>query len=112
MLKKLLKVLRRDVPTLFPVRVRVSDRLDSGCLGVCHFRTPKEGNPYFSIILRPRMGRNLLEYVLLEEWAHAVGWTDATEDHGPEFGLAYARCRLAIEAAEKKKELPSNLGVE
>lgn len=37
-------------------------------------------------------------YTLVHEWAHALSWSDdpLVENHGAEWGVAYARCYQAI----------------
>lgn len=56
----------------------------------------------FVIVLDARMSLDASILVLLHEWAHCIAWTtgDFTRDHGPEWGIAYARCYCAALGVE------------
>lgn len=102
MIRRMLAVLRKEVPTVWPVKVRMRADLGKGMCGVCSLVTPRRGSPYFSIILHSGLNRLplfVLRFVLAHEYAHAFAWTEAhpnVNDHDPEFGLAYSRCYRAL----------------
>jgi len=76
--------LRRNHPTRYPVTVRSVNIIDQA---ECTLRTRR-----FWIIVDSDRCMALRIDSLLHEWAHALTWwgTDA-DDHGPEWGLTYAR---------------------
>lgn len=90
-LRETLKLLRETEPALVPVRVR--RRPLKTCWGQCTL-VCKGGRPfYFTISIDSRIPEPLIVETLIHEWAHAVAWQEgrAVDDHGPEWGVAYAR---------------------
>jgi Zn-dependent peptidase ImmA (M78 family) len=87
------KTLRKEVPPAFPVRIKQTVIKDPREFGDCSF-SEKAKKPYFLIHLRKGMSPDLVLFVLTHEWAHAVAWSQLhyIDDHGPEWGVAYARC--------------------
>lgn len=68
--------------------------LSKDLFGDCHLVTPREGRPYFQVrlnLLHPQW----MEETLAHEWAHALAWYSGEQDHGPEWGVALARCYCA-----------------
>ena len=82
--RKLLNWLRREHPLSKRVRVRQKHLKDQGdCDYVNHC---------FVINIESRQCYNLRMDALLHEWAHASTWFGNDDDeHGSEWGLAYAR---------------------
>ncbi len=81
--RKVLNWLRREFP-LRKVRVR---RMDIQHQGECDLL-----NSRFEIIIQKKQCFNLRLDALLHEWAHALTWHgNDSDDHGSEWGLAYAR---------------------
>lgn len=87
--KEVVKVLRREIPPAFPIRViRTRLKEDAGdCL-------LKDGR--FIIRIDTRLGQDAAVLILLHEWAHALawdapGWLPGEEDHHPAWGMAYSR---------------------
>ena len=89
----LVRELRRRAPPLLPVRVYLRDA-DPEYLGTTQL-VRVDGKPsHFIIVLHRMPGWSYLRTFLLHEWAHAVAWHeghDTVHDHGPEWGIAYAR---------------------
>jgi len=85
--RALLRRLREEAPPLLPVQVR--RLLVADAQAECALR-----NGYFYIQIDPRLSWESTVDALLHEWAHALAWQEGpyVEDHGPEWGLAYARC--------------------
>jgi len=94
-LRRDLAVLRKRVPPMWPVVVR--RRALKKRWGSCSFH--RESTPHFAISLDPTLEGDFLRWTLLHEWSHALSWTSehpSVADHGPEFGLAYARVYSAL----------------
>jgi hypothetical protein len=81
--RKTLSWLRREHPLGKKVRVRQIDMKDQGETSYVNHR--------FEITILKKQCLNLRMDTLLHEWAHALTWwgNDADE-HGSEWGLAYA----------------------
>lgn len=92
-MREVLRDLRTLEPTIVPVRVRRL-KLDD-CWGYCTlYRDSETGKPlYFLIAIDNRIPAPLVAETLVHEWAHAVAWQEgkAVDDHGPEWGVTYAR---------------------
>lgn len=104
-LRDVMRVLRREVPTLFPVRVRTRPDCADDQFAGCALVTPKEGTPYFSIVLHPGLHWGFVRLLLIHEYAHAFAWTEPhpnVDDHAAEFGVAYARCYRAVMGKSEK----------
>jgi hypothetical protein len=98
-LRATMRKLRKELPTVWPVRVRRRSDLAKDCYGTCSLVLPDEGRPYFSIILDDAMPAGHARMTLMHEYAHALSWTEAhptISDHDPEFGLAYSRVYKAV----------------
>ena len=81
--RKVLNWLRREFP-LSRVRVR---QLNMKHQGECDFLAHR-----FEISIQKKQCFNLRLDALLHEWAHALTWHgNDVDDHGAEWGLAYAR---------------------
>jgi predicted SprT family Zn-dependent metalloprotease len=87
---KVLATLRALVPPAHPVEVRRVKMADDW--GYCILvAKPKKK---FKIRVNKANGNEFSIWVLMHEWAHALAWTmehQRVDDHGPEFGIAYAR---------------------
>lgn len=97
--RDILRVLRREVPTVWPVRVRTRWDCASDQFAGCRLVIRRKKDPYFSIVLQPGLHWGFRRLLLIHEWAHAFSWTvehPNIDDHDPEFGLAYARCYKAV----------------
>lgn len=89
--------LRRELPTRHPVKIFCRKKgLSRKWLGLCNlieFKNPKHN--YFRITIQANLCRELRHEVLIHEYAHALSWTQdhpSFDDHGPEWGVAYAKC--------------------
>lgn len=86
--RRLLRWLRNTYPANYPVRVerRRRSTKEKELCGYCVFRT----NQFFVFVDR-RQDWALQVDTLIHEWAHALTWHgNDDDDHGPEWGLAYA----------------------
>ena len=87
-----LKFLRREFPLAYPVRVRTRCIKDCGDTTFIDGRGAVGG--LFSIRVNGRKPFDSRIDTILHEWAHAMTWFGADaniEDHGPEWGVAYAK---------------------
>ena len=94
--RRVIADLRRSVPPLLPVYVRIAATEDAG--GDCDLKEGVKIGPYFCIRLSKELVGPSKIHVLIHEWAHCLSWSSAEcgfEDHGPEWGLAMARCWVA-----------------
>ncbi len=91
--RRFLRELRELEPALLPVRVRRRPLTDAW--GLCWLICDDAGRPsHFRIDISTEHGeRHMLLETLMHEWAHAVAWQDGknVSDHGPEWGVVYAR---------------------
>ena len=98
-LNEIARVLREEVPPALPVRVHQVQMPDPREYGDCSL-VEKGKEPHFLIRLRKGMSNDLILFVLVHEWAHAVAWTavrqNYIQDHDAEWGVAYARCWKAV----------------
>ena len=88
--KRLAKHLRKKVPAALPVKLRFVDLDDR--YGDCSIVNGEK--PHFVVRIHKDLNSAASVMVLVHEWAHAVAWTaehTLLEDHGPEWGIAYAR---------------------
>lgn len=94
-MREVLRDLRSLEPTIVPVKVR-RRKLDD-CWGYCALYREGDsdnGKPhYFLIVIDNRISKDLVAETLVHEWAHAVAWQEGknVDDHGPEWGVTYAR---------------------
>lgn len=98
-LRRWLKILRREVPPIHPVRVHRINQ-DTDFWGACDLRQTRYGDWVFHIELDDRLQSAGLYHVLLHEWAHALSWQSDHPnfpEHSPEWAIAFARCYDAIE---------------
>lgn len=92
------KALRKSVPPNLPVRIRKVPMVDH--VGMTILREGK--TPHYEIQLCTSLPENAAVLILLHEWAHALSWDKGGSDHGPEWGIAYARCwRAYIEDSKR-----------
>jgi hypothetical protein len=98
-INKVSRFLRDAVPPAWPVRTRQIAVKDPREFGSCSF-VDDGAESHFLIHLRKGMDDDLILFILVHEWAHAVAWTgvrqDYIEDHDAEWGVAYARCWKAV----------------
>jgi len=94
--RRLLTLLRKQCPTVFPVRVIWTNKI-RGAWGRCDLiRGPR---PFFKIKLLPDV-LEMWEWdhiwdLVVHEYAHALGWTKTCKklkDHGPVWGGAHSLC--------------------
>ena len=97
------KHLRTEVPPAFKVRVHLKEFKDPRDFGDCSF-SEKGKKSYFLIRLNKNMDPDMILFVLVHEWAHAVAWTSPRQDyirhHDAEWGVAYARCCKAVSGCQ------------
>lgn len=87
--RRLLPWLRQEFPPRCKVRVRcrrIKREKDHGW-------TNLYGNPKrFEVIIQSNRQLALRVDTIIHEWAHVITWSgNDTDDHGEEWGLAYAR---------------------
>lgn len=89
-----LRALRIEVPLDVPVRVRLNHGKHTGSFGWCG---PMKGGGFTITVCtwfgNRRCTSEELRDTIVHEWAHAradTRCTVAVNDHGPEFGVAYA----------------------
>lgn len=92
-LKALMRRLHRRCGAAHPIRVRLA-HMPPDLYGDCHLVSPRAGRPYFQVRLNLRHPQ-WLEETMVHEWAHALAWYSGVQDHGPEWGVAFARCYCA-----------------
>lgn len=87
--------LRRQVPTILPVRVHVRDEWTDW--GSASLRR-KQGKPSHFVIDVRRSATQIMRDTLFHEWAHCLAWHEGEffEHHGPEWGLAMSRVWQAM----------------
>lgn len=91
--RRMLRWLRDAHPARHPVRVERRPRTQrkKELCGYCEFRDK------FYIFVDRRQVWALQIDTLLHEWAHALTWHgNDDDDHGPEWGLAYAKLYRAF----------------
>ena len=90
----LARELRGLCPTVVPTSVRFTE-LAPDVNGTCQELRTRNGDlKGFRICISTSLGRDFAHHILVHEWAHALSWSaehPTVNDHGPEFGLAYAR---------------------
>ena len=85
--------LRGRCPLIWPVSVR---RVILADWGRCDL--VEQGDEYiFRILVSRKLDPDMALLILIHEWAHAVSWSHdpMVDDHGPEWGVAHARCYSA-----------------
>lgn len=92
--------LREEIPPAFPVSVRrVSLKNQAGDCELKDVTRKGKTERRFIIRISKYIDEQTSILILLHEWAHAVAWTwehDTVEDHGAEWGVAYARVYRAL----------------
>ena len=93
--REALETLKYECPLPVPVtvqRVKIRD------FGDCDLRTRKDGSKAFVVRVNTRMSKVQQVDVLIHEWSHALAWSEdpAVDAHGPDWGVAYARCYQAV----------------
>jgi len=92
-----IKILRRELPTMFPVRLRRKRIPDAaGAWATCDLLDDEDGAPsHFEIVVDDRLTEPAASWGLIHEYAHALSWRMPmprdNKVHDPEFGLAYSR---------------------
>lgn len=87
--------LKKNHPPLVPVRVylrKIAPVHD--CVGYTMLKRDRNNRPmHFLIVVDSGHKWTIVKDTLIHEWAHAMTWSEheTAEDHGPEWGLAYAR---------------------
>ena len=91
-MRHMLRELRAMTPPLLPVVVR--RRKLQTMVGHCLLKKRRGRPAYFTISLDSQIPAKHLPEVLVHEWAHALSWQLGpynVDDHGPDWGIAYAR---------------------
>lgn len=90
--RRILKELRELCPPLVPVKTRRRPLKD--CMGYTTLIHNDDGLPtHFVLTIDSRLSWEATWTTLVHEWAHCQAWHQdhrAIDDHGPEFGIAYA----------------------
>lgn len=86
-----LRALRAECPVDRPVRVRLEHR-HRRHYGHCN--PTRDGKGFTITVVAKRATANEMRDTIVHEWAHAMAW-GAETDHGPEWGVAYARAYRA-----------------
>jgi len=95
-LRKTLSVLRVSCPPALPVKVR-RGKISSEIYGDSSIG--EKPTAHFLIRIATGMDENTTLETLLHEWAHCLSWTASHQrikEHGPEWGIAYARVYRCI----------------
>jgi hypothetical protein len=99
-LREALALLRREVPTMAPVRLYIRGAARMGdARGLCEARYSKGRLMGYSIFLLNTMGYNEALDVLTHEYAHALSYHDVdhVDDHDGSWGMWLARCYRVLE---------------
>ena len=98
--RALKKELKTKFPAVAPVYVYRRDLRNECCLGRTDALVDIEGEFIirFRITIHWPMMWDMIELVLIHEWAHALSWQDGKgiTDHGPEWGIAMSRIYQGI----------------
>lgn len=86
-----LRALRAECPVDRPVRVRLEHTLAEK-FGSCN--ETRNGKGFTITVFTKGSSASELRDTIVHEWAHAMAWGSETE-HGPEWGVAYARAYRA-----------------
>lgn len=92
-LSRSVEVLKDEVPLDLPVRVTRPKKMQEW--GTCE----KLADPdRFLIRVHKELDPDWAVAILVHEWAHARTWVEdpRLDHHGPEWGVAYARCYQAL----------------
>lgn len=88
------RLLMRQLPlSVEDVRVYVRRLRDHG-------RCTVSSSDSVVISINPDQPESLMLYALAEEWAHAfviLNYPNVTDEHGPEWGVAYSTCLRALD---------------
>ncbi len=89
------KRLRFGCPLNYPVRITRPKNSDEH--GSCELKGA-EGKEYFLIRISKQLDEISAVDTLIHEWAHALceGFGFTVVDHGPEWGICYARCYCVV----------------
>lgn len=105
-LRRAESALRRSVRCRWPVMVTLRRGLvQSGLAGCADVALSPRGRRYVAMIDidESLTGREAID-TLVHEYAHIVAWGADKNDHGPNWGKAYARCyRVVIEREGRKR---------
>jgi hypothetical protein len=88
-----LRDLREQLKPAFKVLVEFAELDTNVCVGWCKLVEYRK-KPAFAIQIHSGLTEDEATSVLIHEWAHAISWDmnkTKTPDHGPEWGVAYAR---------------------
>lgn len=103
----LMRLLRKQLPTNFAVRVKWVAFCEDNALATCSLVERRGRRPYFLIelshyrldeIVELKAGWTVLWDTVVHEYAHALAWTPAhrnLNDHGPLWGVAYSMVYMA-----------------
>jgi predicted metal-dependent hydrolase len=85
-LYRLLKRLQK-LKTTHPVRIKIVKPHEARNLwGDCNFT----GKEFVIRLVKDHV--SIMMLILVHEYAHTLAWHNVIEDHGDEFGIAYAHC--------------------
>jgi|7_EtaG_2_1085326.scaffolds.fasta_scaffold16780_2 hypothetical protein len=92
-LLSVLEILKWEIPIPTEVKLRVAFMKDAfGCVDL----KEKTNERYFLITICKGIDSVHAKDTLLHEYAHCISWETSEEDHGPEWGLAFAKCYTII----------------
>lgn len=91
---EVVRYLKKHLPPAFPVSARRKYGLPKNTLGDIEL-VERNGEKKFVIRITRKIGNDHAIMHLLHEFAHAISWQENqqidTDDHGPEWGVAYSR---------------------
>jgi len=89
--RSILYDLRNELPPEFPVEVRRISISEPDTAGFCKYDKKAKR---FVIRIHKDESEGAAIHLLIHEWAHALTWFTPyeTEDHGPEWAIAYGKC--------------------
>ena len=98
--KEAVDCLKNAAPTKYPTYI-IRRKLNTES-GYCFLRDKTRTRPKrFEIAICKTLQENAAVLILVHEWAHALAWFKEGSNHGPQWGVAYARCwRLLTEENE------------
>lgn len=95
-----LRRLRERLPLAFSVRLAWVDRFPGGEVAFCRLVEVRKRRPHYLIELSHERLDGLPDWVVVDvvahEYAHAMAWVPALDDHSDQWGMAYSLAYRAL----------------